>query len=115
MESRDIGFISFVTFLHMEVNQTHPVKLVFCDLLLRGYINGEMRTLNRRARNRWLVLYTLLKNPGLKRQRKQFKKENDVKLETMGDYFRRRFFKKETTNTDDSSSNASVEISTIMK
>jgi hypothetical protein len=75
-----------------------------------------MKSLNQRARNRWLVLYTLLKNPGLKNQRKQFKQENCVKPETMGDYLRRFMFgKKGQANTDSVSARPAIEIFTIIE
>ena len=102
LERTDMGFISYVTFIHMEVNQTHPVKLAFCKLLVdshslkRGAKNRnmdsndfdsddsdseesyehsttlEMRRRSRTMRNKWLVAYTLIKYPYLKKQRKRY-------------------------------------------
>ncbi len=90
----------------MEVNQTHPVKLVFCELLIQTFVKGdchsaemnEMKPLNRKTRNKWLLLYTLINNPTLKKERKHYRKVNDVKLETLGDYLRRRASSKRKGN-----------------
>lgn len=93
LERTDMGFISYVTFIHMEVNQTHPVKLAFCKLLQTAIKKNQYHHLNRnrqnedndeenlsalsvynsnRIRNKWQVAYTLLKYPFLKKQRKRY-------------------------------------------
>jgi hypothetical protein len=121
MESKDIGFISFASFLHMEVNQTHPAKLVFCELLIQAFINAgkvdqsiEMKPLNRKYRNKWLLLYTLIKNPMLKKQRKHYRKVYDVRFETLGDFMQRRMHsKKEITKLPAIGPNPPSEISNL--
>ena len=62
LEKSDMGFISFVTFLHMEVNQTHPVKLSFCKFLLKSLEDEENLKKTRpqlQARNKWFLAFTL--------------------------------------------------------
>jgi hypothetical protein len=62
LEKKDMGFISFVTFLHMEVNRTHPVKLSFCKFLLRTLKDEEYFKKTRQqaqARNKWFLAFTL--------------------------------------------------------
>lgn len=75
LESKDMGFISYVTFIHMEVNQTHPVKLAFCELLRKSQKENsccENEKFRKTCRNKWLVAYTLIKNPYLKKERKRY-------------------------------------------
>lgn len=67
LERTDMGFISYVTFIHMEVNQTHPVKIAFCELAKQS-----LKKRGNRARVRWALAYTLINNSSLKRQRKRF-------------------------------------------
>jgi hypothetical protein len=93
MELRDIGFVSFVTFLHMEVNQTHPVKLVFCSLLVKASQSrfSKTRSISNVYRNKWLLAYTLIKNPALIKQRKERAvKAHYVRVQKVGEYFRRK-------------------------
>ena len=71
LEKTDMGFISYVTFIHMEVSQTHPVKIAFCEYLNRSLDDNEYPK-NKTIRNKWLVLYTLHKNPYLKKERKRY-------------------------------------------
>jgi len=62
LEKADMGFISFVSFLHMEVNQTHPVKLSFCKFLLKTLKDEEYLKKTRQqvqARNKWFLAFTL--------------------------------------------------------
>jgi hypothetical protein len=93
LEHTDMGFISYVTFIHMEVNQTHPIKLAFCELLEESlYLNDEDEELetkaskyvprNLQARNRWFVAYTLIMNPFLKKKRKRYLASHRVLTKT---------------------------------
>lgn len=65
----------------MEVNQTHPIKLAFCELLKR-YSNDEnykaLSPEKKLVRNRWNLAFTLYKNPYLKRERKDYVKEQSI-------------------------------------
>ncbi len=56
----------------MDVNQSHPVKAAFCELLNKSMKKEQHTALNRKARNKWFLAYTLLKNPALKKQRKNY-------------------------------------------
>lgn len=70
LERTDMGFISYVSFIHIEVSQTHPVKLAFCELAKSQ--SGKHTREWIRARNRWSLAYTLINNPLLKKQRKGY-------------------------------------------
>ncbi|CAF0764307.1 unnamed protein product [Brachionus calyciflorus] len=92
LESKDMGFLSYVSFIHMEVNQTHPVKLAFCELMRLTQI--EPNTTNKKSklrRNKWFLLYTLMKNPNLRRLRKGylFKLSLIPKVETLDQFIKR--------------------------
>jgi hypothetical protein len=71
LEKTDMGFISYVTFIHMEVNQTHPVKLAACELMLKSLREGHRKNRYTTIRNKWLVALTLYHNPQLKQMRKK--------------------------------------------
>ncbi|XP_021354241.1 stimulated by retinoic acid gene 6 protein-like [Mizuhopecten yessoensis] len=91
-ETWDTGYMAYVSFLQMELVHCHPVLVVFCDLLshrLPGNIHVHLHRAtsslhdttrsgntsisttfpvpkyNQRIHNRWLKVYTLLKNPSL--------------------------------------------------
>ena len=104
MERRDIGFVSFVTFLHMEVNQTHPVMLSFAELLLEATKFDEQSGISF-PKKRWLLLYTLIKNPNLRKQRKHYPNLNVAKVESFLGFLKRhmetkkRAYKSATTTT----------------
>jgi len=89
LERTDMGFISYVTFIHMDVNQSHPIKSAFCQLLLLGQAKPQM---NKTARNKWLVAITLARNPGLKKQRKNYLSymRKVQKVETFEQFLERR-------------------------
>ncbi|XP_028661749.1 STRA6-like isoform X2 [Erpetoichthys calabaricus] len=82
-ESADMGFNTWVGMLLVDHHHSHPVLLCFCHLLLAGrqemptcaesqYSQGDAgEASRRRSRCRWLLLYTLLKNPGLIVHRKK--------------------------------------------
>ena len=62
LEKSDLGFVSFVSFLHMEVNQTHPVKLSACKFMLKSLKDEEYLKKTRQqaqARNKWFLAFTL--------------------------------------------------------
>ncbi|RNA13231.1 stimulated by retinoic acid protein 6 -like protein, partial [Brachionus plicatilis] len=92
LERKDMGFISYVSFIHMEVNQTHPVKLAFCELLRRSLLQMcHKEPSSKKIRNKWFVFYTLIKNPSLRRMRKGFlfKQSLVPKVETFEHFMRR--------------------------
>ncbi|XP_039614052.1 stimulated by retinoic acid gene 6 protein-like isoform X2 [Polypterus senegalus] len=78
-----MGFNTWVGMLLVDHHHSHPVLLCFCHLLLSGrqemptcaesqYSQGDAGAASRRrSRCRWLLLYTLLKNPGLIVHRKK--------------------------------------------
>ncbi|XP_078583764.1 stimulated by retinoic acid gene 6 protein-like [Branchiostoma floridae x Branchiostoma japonicum] len=87
----DFGYMSYVSFLHVEHAHCHPVLVTFCRLLLQGNSarrrhctpaeeeqlladdqltemeQGAVPTPVHRARLRWWKVYTLLRNPQLQR------------------------------------------------
>ena len=76
----------------MEVNQTHPVKLAFCELLCRSlYQICHKENSSKQIRNKWFLFYTLIKNPSLRRLRKGFlfKQSLVPKVETFQHFVRR--------------------------
>lgn len=92
LERKDMGFISYVSFIHMEVNQTHPVKLTFCELMRRSLLQMcNKENSSKKIRNKWFVFYTLIKNPSLRRLRKGFlfKQSLVPKVETFEHFMRR--------------------------
>eukprot|EP00057_Strongylocentrotus_purpuratus_P007428 XP_011661902.1 PREDICTED: stimulated by retinoic acid gene 6 protein homolog [Strongylocentrotus purpuratus] len=82
-ERFDRGYMAYRGYLTLEVSMTHPVLVTFCQLLCRSNNErkyrpeGECTTemgdsaapspsrKRRIARNRWLVAYTLIRNPQL--------------------------------------------------
>lgn len=72
LEQTDMGFISYVTFIHMDVNQSHPIKTAFCEVLNVAMKKKEQTTVNKTARNKWFIAYTLINNPSLRKQRKNY-------------------------------------------
>ncbi|KAI8512143.1 hypothetical protein Bbelb_087820 [Branchiostoma belcheri] len=95
-ENWDLGYKSYLGMLRVEVSHKHPVLLVFCQRLLnaakrnRQYLWAEVVTsrddaqlrpvhidmsecddlASRLAKRRWLVLYTVLRNPAVVGTRK---------------------------------------------
>ncbi|XP_048253732.1 stimulated by retinoic acid gene 6 protein-like [Haliotis rufescens] len=90
-EHWDTGYLSFVSFLQVELAHTHPVLVVFCQLLMNGVRDrrlarfslsqdghtgspyktfGDVELLSMessyRVRTRWLKAYTLIRNPALR-------------------------------------------------
>lgn len=92
MERNDMGYISFLTFLHMEVNQTHPIKLVFCELLLSSKKDPNNNNSNSNARKRWHLAYTLIFNPHLKKARKHYNSVNVTRVERFDQFIRRHLY-----------------------
>jgi hypothetical protein len=73
LERTDMGFISYVTFIHMEVNQTHPIKLAFCQIAKQSLKDNKKYDKTwLRVRNRWALAITLHNNPFLKKERKKY-------------------------------------------
>jgi hypothetical protein len=86
LEKVDSGFISYVSFIHMECLHTHPVLVYYCSLandkIDKRYQYSrsnkrEMRhtemyayTRRQRARFRWWLTYTLIRNIQLVQLRK---------------------------------------------
>ena len=73
-ETLDAGYNCYLGYLAVEVANSHPGMIVFCKILL-GKIgsNGKVGS-NKRARNRWFLAKTLIFNPKLKYERKQYLK-----------------------------------------
>jgi hypothetical protein len=95
LEKSDMGFISYVTFIHMEVNQTHPVKCCFVHLLKESLNSNKRFTVDKRhnlVRNRWCLAVTLINNPYLKRERKKYLYLQSLipKCESFEQFFNRR-------------------------
>ena len=86
LEKVDSGFISYVSFIHMECLHTHPVLVYYCSLVnekidrrhqhnrsnKRELRQLEMYAFQRRQRVafRWCLLYTLIRNVQLVQMRK---------------------------------------------
>ena len=86
LEKVDPGFIAYVSFIHMECLHTHPVLIYYCSLVnekidkrnqhsrsnKRELRQTEMYeyTLRQRARFRWALAYTLIRNMHLVQLRK---------------------------------------------
>ncbi|XP_046542385.1 stimulated by retinoic acid gene 6 protein-like [Haliotis rubra] len=93
-EHWDTGYLSFVSFLQVELAHTHPVLVVFCQLLMNGARDrrmarfslsqdgrngspyktfGDVELLSMessyRVRTRWMKAYTLIRNPALRTDR----------------------------------------------
>lgn len=104
LERTDMGFISYVTFIHMDVNQSHPVKNAFCELLQQSLKKRNKSPLSSRSktiRNKWFVAVTLARNQSLKKQRKHylFFSNKIQKVESFEQFLERRvktFFSTET-------------------
>ncbi|CAF3384875.1 unnamed protein product [Rotaria sp. Silwood1] len=86
LEKMDSGFISYVSFIHMECLHTHPVLVYYCSLVndkidkryeysrsnKREMRHTEMYAYTRRQRAifRWWLAYTLIRNIHLVQLRK---------------------------------------------
>jgi hypothetical protein len=86
LEKMDSGFISYVSFIHMECLHTHPVLVYYCSLvndkIAKRYLylrstkreirHIEMNAYTRRQRVifRWYLTYTLIRNIHLVQLRK---------------------------------------------
>ncbi|RNA13233.1 stimulated by retinoic acid protein 6 -like protein [Brachionus plicatilis] len=72
MEKIDPGFISYASFVHMEVYMSHPIKLAFCQIVGINSKKGKVL----KFRNKWFLFYSLIKNPQLKNYRKKCNMKN---------------------------------------
>jgi len=82
-------FIFFKINLDLDVNLSHPVKLAFCECLKQNRFetNAENKTQYKKLiRNKWQLLYTLIKNPGLIKQRKKYL--DSLKSKSVGKRFK---------------------------
>lgn len=86
LEKMDPGFISYVSFIHMECLHTHPVLVFYCSLInekiekRNDYSRSNKRELHKsemnaytyrqRALFRWHLAYTLIRNMHLVQLRK---------------------------------------------
>jgi hypothetical protein len=120
LERRDMGFISYVNFIHMEVNQSHPIKIAFCELVLLTIKNqNNNKTCNRNniARNRWFLALTLFQVNGLYKQRKGYLKKNKriPKVESFEQFLERKVHLKSigSINKIGSKSKSTPSINTI--
>ena len=92
LELKDTGYASFVSLIHMENSLMHPVKISFCELLLRAEkddICSEKR--KRTIRNKWRVVFTIINNPSLRKYRKCYLKKYQCKIETFRCFIKRNF------------------------
>lgn len=71
LETYDMGYMSYVGFLCIEVYQTHPIKIAFCELLLIQNVNNNKNNKRKKAINKWCLAYTLIKNPSLIKYRRK--------------------------------------------
>lgn len=79
LEQTDLGFVSYASFIHMEVNQTHPVKIAFCELLFLQQSDSVSRRIRydeselkrERIKRKWRLVCILEKYPSLVKLRKQ--------------------------------------------
>ncbi|XP_015748106.1 PREDICTED: stimulated by retinoic acid gene 6 protein homolog [Acropora digitifera] len=98
-QSRDEAFLAYLGFVNVLVAHSHPVMLVFCHLLInrnsdrgleeslpqiessgssreQSYREGIVRMrrvarFSQKAANRWLLAVMLLRNPSLRKYRRQ--------------------------------------------
>ncbi|XP_040216974.1 stimulated by retinoic acid gene 6 protein-like isoform X1 [Rana temporaria] len=81
-ESADMGYKTWIGMIFVDHYHTNPVLVCFCNILLTTKAEKRLRALTTycngssgprtsvKARTRWLLFYTLLKNPRLIIQRK---------------------------------------------
>jgi hypothetical protein len=86
VEKHDISYMSYVSYLHMDLHRRHPVVNVFIDMIRQRLIDvrksnltsslttddqrREMKRLVQLARFRWALAYTLINNGTLRNSRK---------------------------------------------
>ncbi|XP_060772763.1 stimulated by retinoic acid gene 6 protein-like isoform X2 [Neoarius graeffei] len=86
-ENLDNSYCMWLGMIMADHHHTNPVLVCFCHLLLKynleRFQDGEYSHLNQeplakdRVRTRWLLVYTLLRNPQLILMRKKHKQKND--------------------------------------
>jgi hypothetical protein len=117
LEKMDPGFISYVSFIHMECLHTHPVLVYYCSLVnekidkryqysksnKREMRNTEMYAYTRRQRAtfRWWLAYTLIRNIQLVQLRKyQVIHLQLASAESFNEFLERKFLNRfQTTST----------------
>jgi len=116
LEKMDPGFISYVSFIHMECLHTHPVLVYYCSLVnekidrryqylksnKREMRHAEMYAYTRRQRAtfRWWLIYTLIRNIQLVQLRKnQIIHLQLVSAESFNEFLDRKFFNRFQTTT----------------
>lgn len=81
----DQAFVAYLGFIHLLVAHSHPVMLVFCQLLINRNKDGNLQEsqeqahprelhfprMSHQAINRWFLAVTLLRNPSLIKYRRQ--------------------------------------------
>ncbi|CAF1383152.1 unnamed protein product [Adineta steineri] len=109
LEKMDSGFISYVSFIHMECLHTHPVLVYYCSLVCekierreqylrsskREMRNIEMEAYKRRQRAifRWWLGYTLIRNTQLTQLRKHQVGHLQLQsAESFNEFLERKFF-----------------------
>lgn len=100
LERNDMGFISYVNFIHLEVNQSHPIKIAFCELLVKTIKEKYNNLANNdggnsksfKYRNRWFLALTLARVNGLYKQRKKYLKKHEriPKVESFEQFLERK-------------------------
>ncbi|CAF2761502.1 unnamed protein product [Rotaria sp. Silwood2] len=116
LEKMDSGFISYVSFIHMECLHTHPVLVYYCSLVndkidkryeylrsnKREMRHTEMYTYTRRQRAifRWWLAYTLIRNIHLVQLRKyQVINLQLPSAESFNEFLERKVFNRFQTTT----------------
>ncbi|CAF1121337.1 unnamed protein product [Adineta steineri] len=109
LEKMDSGFISYVSFIHMECLHTHPVLVYYCSLVCEKierreqYLRSskrEMRSIEmeaykrrQRAIFRWWLGYTLIRNTQLTQLRKHQVGHLQLQsAESFNEFLERKFF-----------------------
>eukprot|EP00057_Strongylocentrotus_purpuratus_P019461 XP_011673935.1 PREDICTED: stimulated by retinoic acid gene 6 protein homolog isoform X2 [Strongylocentrotus purpuratus] len=129
-ELYDSGYKAYLGFLQLEVVHTHPVVITFCHYLLKTQRDKKdkvfefsedeevdlpiPKTVNVRARNRWYLIYTLVRNNRLLAERfdtilnakrdevkRQIKEEKQKKDENIVKDAVKTFVKDDVTSNDE--------------
>ncbi|XP_063313324.1 stimulated by retinoic acid gene 6 protein-like [Pelobates fuscus] len=84
-EQMDAGYLTWIGMLYVDHYHSNPVLLGFCHVLFRTRVKKEPSKVDTisnlkehrtsvRAKTRWFLFYTLLRNPSIIKYRKQFQK-----------------------------------------
>ncbi|XP_013855448.1 stimulated by retinoic acid gene 6 protein homolog [Austrofundulus limnaeus] len=94
-ETLDAGYSTWIGMIFADHYHNNPVMVCFCQLLVSNVLERRntttyasfdnalsASTLNNRARRRWVLSYTLMKNPSLILLRKHNLKQSSTQTET---------------------------------